>query len=419
MINPSNVIGRSLSDWLSYLEHQHPVTIDLGLTRIRQVAQLMSLDTMPMPVVTVAGTNGKGSTCRLIEQLLLAKGYSVGVYSSPHISDYRERVRINDKLLEADLFCQAFSDIEQARGNITLTYFEVSTLAALWLFKRQNLDYVILEVGLGGRLDATNIIDADVAVVTTIALDHENYLGHDLQQIGREKAGIFRAQGKAVIGDPSIVESVYQSAEQLGCQLLANGHQVHAQISNDGQSWCYQGLTHCYAQLPMPELPIDNAVAAFAVLDQLQITLSESQAKEQVAHWQLAGRMQLLQRDPIVYIDVAHNPQSAQYLATQLIRHPCQGNTFAVCAMLADKDNQGAVDALDGLFEQWFIAGLANDRGDNGDKLVSALYGKNYQRYANIHQAYEHALLVAKPIDRIIIFGSFVTVAEVLAIRGG
>ncbi|MFM2478744.1 bifunctional tetrahydrofolate synthase/dihydrofolate synthase [Celerinatantimonas sp. MCCC 1A17872] len=415
----TQLMSRSLEDWLSYLEHHHPIAIDLGLERIRIVAQRMQLDSLAMPVITVAGTNGKGSTCRLIEQLLLANGNSVGVYSSPHILDYRERVRINDGLVDAELFCQAFSEIEKARAEISLTYFEVGTLAAFWLFRRFAPDFVVLEVGLGGRLDATNIIDANVAVVTTIALDHEKFLGNDLAQIGREKAGIFRSHGKAVTGDPHIQSSVYEVAKSLDCELLANGVNIHAKVSADGQTWQYLGSQVEYSQLPVPDLPLDNAVAALAAIEQLGVSLNQPLVHDCIAHWQLAGRMQRLQDAPVVYIDVAHNPQSAQYLATQLKRHQWHGKTYAVCAMLADKDNSGAVSELDGIFDNWFIAGLYGDRGDDGSKLAQALQGKPFERFEHVNQAYEHALAMADVSDRVIVFGSFVTVAEVLSARGG
>lgn len=419
MTQEAELMSRSLADWLSYLEHHHPIAIDLGLERIRVVAKRMKLDSLAMPVITVAGTNGKGSTCRLIEQLLLADGYSVGVYSSPHILDYRERVRIDDELVDAELFCQAFIEIEKARADISLTYFEVGTLAALWLFRRFAPDFVVLEVGLGGRLDATNIIDANVAVVTTIALDHEKFLGNDLAQIGREKAGIFRPHGKAVTGDPQIQPSVHEVARSLSCELLANGQNIHAKLSANGQTWQYLGKQVKYSQLPVPDLPLDNAVAALAAIEQLGVSLTASLVRDGIANWQLAGRMQRLQDAPVVYIDVAHNPQSAQYLATQLKRHHWQGKTYAVCAMLADKDNRGVVRELDGLFDNWFIAGLYGDRGDDGSKLAQALQGKSFERFGHVNQAYSHALAEADIADRVIVFGSFVTVAEVLSARGG
>lgn len=411
--------SRSLQDWLYYFEHQHSVSIDLGLTRVAEVARRMELDQLPMPVITVAGTNGKGSTCALIEQLLQAKGFSTGVYSSPHLIDYRERVRINEQLPAEDDFCTAFSAINSARAEISLTYFEVGTLVALWLFRKYAPDYVILEVGLGGRLDATNIIDADVAVVTTIALDHEKFLGTDLMQIGREKAGIFRENGKVAIGDPEVVGSVLEESTRLHCQQLANGHEVHANIDETGMTWSYQGDGVCYQQLPVPHLPIDNAVAALAVCEHLGIELSQELVQKCIANWRLAGRMQLLQHAPEVFIDVAHNPQSAGYLAKQLHRLEHAHHTYAVCGMLADKDNQHSIELLKDCFDHWFIAGLGGERGDNGDKLAKALDGYSVSRCDTIHEAYDLAMAQATLDDRVVVFGSFVTVTEVLAQRGG
>lgn len=416
MSDLSQTSSRSLTDWLSYLEREHPVAIDLGLDRVGVVADRMGLTELSMPVVTVAGTNGKGSTCRLLEQLLLSNGYSVGVYSSPHIIDYRERVRINDQLPDAIAFCRAFDEIEAARGDISLTYFEVGTLAALRLFQLTHPDFVILEVGLGGRLDATNIIDADVAIVTTIALDHVEYLGHDLQAIGREKAGIFRPSGRAVIGDPHIVTSVYAEADRLGCNLLANGYQVKACIDFHRSDWDYLGQSVSYHHLPIPHLPVDNAVAVLAALEHLNIELDEKQVQAEIANWQLAGRMQLLGQQPEIFADVAHNPQSAAYLASQLKRLPECKHTLAVCAMLSDKDNQGSIEYLKDSFDQWFIAGLEGPRGDNGDKLANALSSQSYKRYPSVHDAYLAARQTASENDRIIVFGSFLTVAQVLSI---
>lgn len=419
MTHKQQAVSRSLTDWLSYLEQQHPSVIDLGLERVGKVARAMQLTEFSVPVITVAGTNGKGSTCRLIEQLLISQGYRVGVYSSPHMVHYEERVRIDNQNVCANDFCRAFMAIEQARGDTSLTYFEAGTLAALWLFKHHHPDFIVLEVGLGGRLDATNIVDADVAVVTTIALDHQNFLGNDLAQIGREKAGIFRSHGKVVIGDPHIVASVMECAKRLQCQILANGHAISSLIAKDHQTWRYQGQKSSYSHLPMTDLPIDNAVAALAVIEHLDIHLTHSKVAEVIGQWQLPGRMQRIHQSPDIYLDVAHNPQSAEHLAATLKRHPCHGQTYAVCGMLTDKDNQGAIATIKAEIDHWFIAGLYGARGDDGQKLAIALANESFEKFANVTQAYQYACAQANPNDRIIVFGSFVTVTEVMNASGG
>lgn len=404
--------SRSLADWLYYLENQHHKAIDLGLERIALVAQAMQLTKLPCRVVTVAGTNGKGSTCRLLEQLLLALGYRVGVYSSPHLVDYRERVRLNDAMLAPQEHCDAFAAVEAERGTTPLTYFEFGTLAALWLFRRHQPDVVILEVGLGGRLDATNIVTPDVAVVTTVALDHIDWLGDDLSQIGREKAGIFRPGGRAVVGDPQIVASVLECANELNCQLLANGHQIQVEISDC--EWQYHSPSKCFERLPLPSLPLPNAVAALACLEQLEIDIDQATLAKGLRQWQLSGRMQLIHDVPKVLLDVAHNPQSAGYLAEQLTKSQPKGRVLAVCAMLVDKEVKSSVTPLFPLVEQWYIAGLDGPRGDDGSRLAQALAAQQVQHHVNLIAAYNEALADANEQDLIIVFGSFFTVAAIL-----
>jgi dihydrofolate synthase/folylpolyglutamate synthase len=407
--------SRSFDDWLCYLEHQHHSAIDLGLDRISQVANAMSLTQLSTRVITVAGTNGKGSTCRLIEQLLLSLGYSVGVYSSPHLLDYRERVRLNDTWLSQEQHCVAFAAVEAARGEVSLSFFEFGTLAALWLFEHNAPDFVVLEVGLGGRLDATNVVTPEVAVVTTVALDHTDWLGDDLAQIGREKAGIFRAGGKAVVGDPQIVPSVLERARELDCELLAQGVNVEVMFDELG-FWSYQSPSRHYRHLPMPLLPLDNAVAALACLDSLDVSVNNSVLAEAIDNWQLIGRMQCIGDKPKIILDVAHNPQSAQHLASQLATQHVVGRIIAVCAMLVDKDIKTSVEALLPWVHQWYIAGLAGPRGDDGSILAQALSDHGPQLYLSPEVAYGAALASAGPDDLVVVFGSFHTVAAILSV---
>ncbi len=405
--------SRSLSDWLYYLEHQHHSAIDLGLERVAKVAKHAKLTRLPAKVITVAGTNGKGSTCALLEQLLLSEGYRVGVYSSPHIVDYRERVRINGQLPGEQAFCDAFAAIEGLRADTSLSYFEFGTLAAIWMFAQQRLDYVILEVGLGGRLDATNIVEPDVSVVTTVALDHVDWLGSDLQQIGREKAGIFRPAGKVVIGDTDIVDSVLQCSKQLQCQQLAAGHQYTVVQAEDG--WSYHGQKLHYQQLPYPKLPLANAATVLAIVEHLGLSPEPSAVASAVANWQLAGRLQTLSTEPFVVVDVAHNPQSAGYLASQLENISKGRSVVAVCAMLTDKDIDASLAPLMDKVSYWHISGLSHPRGDDGSALAEVLkHEQNVERHASVKQAYSTAFNSLDKQSMLIVFGSFFTVAETL-----
>lgn len=405
--------SRSLVDWLYYLENQHHSAIDLGLERVEKVATQAKLTRLAAKVITVAGTNGKGSSCALLEQLLLSEGYRVGVYSSPHILDYRERVRINGLLPSEQAFCDSFSAIERLRTDTSLSYFEFATLAAIWMFDQQDLDYVILEVGLGGRLDATNIVEPDVSVVTTVALDHIDWLGSDLQQIGREKAGIFRPSGKVVIGDSNIVESVLLCAKQLQCQRLAAGHEYRVEQAESG--WSYHGSKLCYQQLPYPKLPLANAATVLAIVEQLGLDPTPAAVKSAIVHWQLAGRLQTLSTEPLVVVDVAHNPQSAGYLASQLDSISDGRSVVAVCAMLTDKDIDASLAPLMDKVSYWHISGLSHPRGDDGSALATVLkHQQNTQRHASVKQAYTAAFNSLDKQSMLIVFGSFFTVAETL-----
>ncbi|GAD03645.1 bifunctional tetrahydrofolate synthase/dihydrofolate synthase [Agarivorans albus] len=405
--------SRSLADWLCYLEAQHHSAIDLGLERVAKVAEHAELRHLDATVITVAGTNGKGSTCALLEQILVAQGYQVGVYSSPHILDYRERVRINGQLPEAEAFCQSFSAIEELRQETSLSYFEFGTLAAVWMFAQQPLDYVILEVGLGGRLDATNIVEPDVSVVTTVAVDHVDWLGDDIQQIGREKAGIFRENGNVVVGDSNIVASVLECSAQLNCNQLAAGKEY--QLEKEADSWAYRGVKLTYQGLPYPRLPVVNAGAAIATLEHLGLEIPSADLSKAIKEWQLAGRLQVISHKPLVVVDVAHNPQSANYLASQLPSLANGRKIIALCAMLGDKDMQQSVQPLVGMVEQWHISGLAGPRGDDGSALASCLASQaSLTRYPQLAQAYSAALKLLDDNAMLIVFGSFFTVAEIL-----
>ena len=401
-----------LATWLSYLENLHSKTIDLGLTRVSLVADKLAVR-QPAPFVfTVAGTNGKGTTCRTLEAILMASGYKVGVYSSPHLVRYTERVRIQGEELAASAHTASFAAIEAARGEISLTYFEYGTLSALWLFKQEQVDVVILEVGLGGRLDATNIVDANVAVVTSIALDHTDWLGPDRESIGREKAGIFRSERPAVVGEPDMPHSIADVAQEKGAQLLQRG--VHWHYRVDEQSWNFRDANGELNHLPLPQVPQPNAATALAALRASGLAVSEHAIREGIANAILPGRFQIIQTEPRVILDVAHNPHAASYLASRLKTLPKTGRVLAVIGMLHDKDIPGTLACLSEVVEYWYCAPLEGPRGATAEQLCEHI--TTGLIFANVAQAWHAAMAQAKPEDTVLVCGSFHTVAHVMEV---
>ena len=406
--------SRSLVDWLSYLEQIHPVNIDMGLERVGAVARRMGLTRLPFKVITVAGTNGKGSSCAMAASILMAAGYKVGVYSSPHLLRFTERVRIDGAELSDSEHCAAFAEVEAARGEIALTFFEFATLAGLWLFCRAAPDVLLLEVGLGGRLDATNVVESDVAMITSIALDHCDWLGDTREAVAVEKAGVYRAGKPAISGEPNPPATIASEAQRLGACLRQVGRDFHGDEQDSG--WDYHGLNHCLG-LPKPALPLMNAVTVLAALESLGLPLAESAIREGLANARLAGRMQRLQDEPLVIVDVAHNPHSAAYLASQLRQIPGKGKRRAVVGMLKDKDMAGSLAELDGLIDQWFLASLTGPRAATAEQLAVALGDGQgpAATFDGVSAAYLAALAASSPDDMVIVFGSFYTVADVLA----
>jgi folylpolyglutamate synthase/dihydrofolate synthase len=399
-----------LATWLHYLEHLHSQAIELGLDRIQRVAARLDL-LKPAPFIfTVAGTNGKGTTCRTLETLLMAAGYRVGVYSSPHLVRYTERVRVQGFELDEALHSASFASIEAGRGDISLTYFEFGTLSALNLFREANLDVVILEVGLGGRLDATNIVDADVAVITSIALDHTDWLGPDRESIGREKAGVFRGGKPAVVGEADMPHTIAEVAAEKGAQLL--------QINRDWQwqkqenSWTLQDRHGELRDLPLPQVPLPNAATAITALRASGLNVSEAVIREHLPLAILPGRFQTVSESPRVILDVAHNPHAAHYLASRLAELPKSGKVHAVVGMLHDKDIAGTLAALAPQVDRWFCAPLDGPRGATADELIAHLEGGN--AYDNVDAAWQAARQQAAPEDVILVCGSFHTVAQVM-----
>ncbi|EGU47229.1 folylpolyglutamate synthase/dihydrofolate synthase [Vibrio ichthyoenteri ATCC 700023] len=401
-----------LAMWLDYLAELHTSAIDLGLDRVQAVANKAQL-TKPAPtVITVAGTNGKGSTCALMEAILLDAGYSVGVYSSPHLIRYNERVRVNGIDLSDEKHAQAFDFIEQQRGDISLSLFEFGTLAALRLFQTEKVDVVLLEVGLGGRLDATNVVDHDVCVITSLAIDHVDWLGDDINVIGFEKAGIFRSEKPAICGQPKAPATVAAHADDINAELFQVGIQYdYALTSNNTWRWTHGSFQ--LDDLPLPSLPLPNAATALMALASAHLDLSDVNIVNGLRNASLPGRMQLINQAPTVLLDVAHNPHSAQYLVERLAQQFPQQIIHMVVAMLHDKDIKSTLEILAPVATHWYPASLTGPRAAQAEELCRYL-GAEQAQFATPVAAFEAAMTNAHQQDVIIVVGSFHTVGEVL-----
>lgn len=413
----------NLQTWLDYLEHGHFKAIDMGLERIKSVASNLDL-LHPAPyVITVAGTNGKGSTCRFLEVALMKLGLKVGVYSSPHLLRYNERVRINGQLLDDQAHIDSFTEIDQNK-TASLTYFEFSTLSALKLFKDAKLDVVILEVGLGGRLDATNIVDPHLAVITSIDIDHVAFLGNNREDIGREKAGIFRANIPVIIGEPDCPQSILAIAQDLNAQKFQRNVDWQYEVKDGTFYW--QSQTTQFNTLPMPLIPIPNAGTAIAALLKTPFNVSEQVIRETLQEAQMTGRFQQLQPTDFahfsgqkpkaqVIIDVGHNPHAARYLAERL-QVVKKAKIFAIFSCLEDKELSGIVQPLREVIDEWHCVGLDCWRGQSGqavfDKLVNVLPNATACVYENVDAIAPILFEQAEEQDIILVFGSFHTVAD-------
>ena len=416
----SSTLPATLDQWLAHIEQQHPQSIAMGLERVREVATRMGLERPARQCIVVGGTNGKGSTVAFIEAIARAAGWKVGAYTSPHLLAYNERVRIDGADADDASLVAGFNAVEQARGDTPLTYFEYGTLCALWLFRQAQLDLAVLEVGLGGRLDAVNIVDADVAVITTVDIDHADWLGSEREAIGAEKAGIIRGWKPVILGEIDPPSSVLRRAYALGANAIRFGSDFFAEAIDAGH-WRWRDVA-CQLELPQPALwaPVQraNAATAIAALRALEGELPREASAQGVAAAQVAGRLQRFERDGVeVLVDVGHNPQAATALAAALQAQPACGRTLAVYAALADKDVVGVVNALQSRVDRWFLAGLQGPRGQDGGQLRQRLadtVAATAGTAASVEQALAAALEQARRGDRVLVFGSFHTVAEAL-----
>lgn len=415
----------SLADWLTWQETLHPSEIELGLERVAAVLRRLHPEPPAFAVITVGGTNGKGSTVAMLEAILRAGGYRVGAYTSPHLLRYNERIRLDGVEVDDAALCDSFERIDQARDDTSLTYFEFGTLAAIDIFQRRGVDVAILEVGMGGRLDAVNMLDADVALVTTVAVDHAQWLGETREEIAFEKAGIYRGGRPAIYGGSDVPQSLRAHADAIGARLYCYGSDFGAEPEGEG-GWRWWGGSRQRHTLPLPALrgrsQVQNAAGVLMALELLadRLPLDQAQIRAGLLAVTLPGRFQMLPGEVSVILDVAHNPQAAAELAANLAALPCTGRTLAVLGMLADKDMAGAIRQLGRAVDHWYPGGLAVARGATAAQLGEALAAAGVASgritpQATVGAALAAARQAARPGDRIVVFGSFHTVAEALA----
>ena len=415
---------KTLSQWLSHLEKSHPVEIDLGLDRISTVAQKMNLINFDGRVITVGGTNGKGTTCAFLEEILTQAGFRVGVYSSPHILRYTERLRINKKELTEAEHCDAFDKVQLNLGGTSLSYFEYITLGCLYLLKQQKCDFILLEVGLGGRLDATNIVESDISVTTTIAIDHTDWLGDNRDAIGFEKAGIYRKNKPVICGEYDPPDSLVNHAKDISADIYYANKDFSVTLNND--SWDWQGKT-TILNLPLTAMPLQNCSTALAVIEQLDLNLDPALIKKSVGNAKLSGRFEKVEMGIAndVFIDVAHNPQSSEYLASQLKRIKGHKRIVSIVGMLQDKDCIGTFSELNGVIDEYNFVPLNCHRASSVEHLTNS-YQKSTKKkqvtvncFLNIEEAYKNIINRINDSDIIIIFGSFYTISDFLTFSQG
>ena len=413
----------NLNDWIGYIESIHPSTIDLTLERIKVVIERLNLD-ISFPILTVGGTNGKGSTCSILESIYREAGYKVACYTSPHFLNFNERIKIQTLAVSDEVICDAFSRIESAREDVTLTYFEYGTIAAMIIFSEAHVDVAILEVGLGGRLDAVNVFDADCAIVTTVDLDHMDYLGHTREAIGFEKAGIYRTEKTSICGDFDPPQSLIKHAELIHADLKIIGKDFGYEAHHDSFDFLIDSTF--VMNLPLPKLQGDfqlanatNALMAVKAMED-KLPLTEISIQKGITLTLLPGRFQEVKKMPSLILDVAHNPQAARSLSHNLKTHVVPGKTIAVFSILKDKDIFGVINVLNLDIDDWFIAEIQNERAASIETISNTIQKINpsahIEAFKNIQEAYQFASKEVTRNDRIIVFGSFFTVADIMKI---
>jgi dihydrofolate synthase/folylpolyglutamate synthase len=416
-VTGSNQMPVTLDAWLAYIEALHPKTIAMGLERVKVVANRLKLNPT-FPIITIAGTNGKGSTCAMLEAIYFHGGYRVGSYSSPHLLRYNERVRVNQQEISDEGLCAAFSAVEAVRGDIELTYFEMGTLAAVWHFINIGLDVALLEVGMGGRLDAVNAFESSCAIVTSVDLDHMEYLGDTREKIGFEKAGIYRSNKLAICGDDNPPNSLISFATEIGANLQLIGRDFAIKKTMEGWQFIAGNKNLAMPHLALQgDFQLNNAACVIRAVEHLQelLPVSEVNIYNALRSVTLIGRFYKVQSNPSIFVDVAHNPHAAKSLAHNLQTADCSGRTLAVFAMLADKDISGVISALKPQISAWYLADIHNIRGAK----ASDLHGKleevvAVKTFINVASALKAACNDAVKNDRIIVFGSFYTVADAI-----
>jgi dihydrofolate synthase/folylpolyglutamate synthase len=413
---------KTLADWLSWQEKLHLSEIDLGLDRIREVAKKLNLLSPTFPIITVAGTNGKGSTVAFFESILKAQGYKAGSYTSPHLIDYNERIKLETINATDDLIVSAFEQIDKARGDISLTYFEFGTLAAMLIFVQQKVDVAILEVGLGGRLDASNLWDNSLAIITSIGIDHIDWLGDDREVIAVEKAGIMRKNVPVICGDLEPPDNIRKEAQRIGSDL----YQINTDFSyqkNDNETWLWKGFDKTFT-LPLPtlagEFQLNNAATVITGLVAInnQLPIEQDNLKQGLTTTTLVGRLQIIHQKPEWLIDVAHNPHAAKQLAKYLYSNPVAGKTSALFSILKDKDIGQVISIMDSSIDEWHIVELEGSRSTKINELKKAIVEQGLNKTVITHQSFLEACKSLKSTsnlqDRVVAFGSFLVVSEVI-----
>ena len=412
---------RSLAQWLTYIESVHFRSIDLALDRFEAVLQELIPQGLHFNAISVAGTNGKGSAVEMLTAILCQTGFCVGTYTSPHLVTYAERIKVNQQVVSEFELCSAFETIEQMRCDVPLTYFEFGTLAALLIFQRRGVQIALLEVGMGGRLDAVNAVDSCAALITSVAIDHQHWLGRDREAIAAEKAGILRAGCPAICADPDTPAAIIKHAEQIGAKLYRIGE--HFSYTSYGGTWDWIGPEDRFSRLPRPrmigEFQLQNAsgVVMVAMATKSLLLITEQQLRAGLSSAGLRGRFEVIEGDPLIILDVAHNVAAIAQLRRNLSTRPVKGRTLAVCGMLKDKPVAQMVTQLNDVVDAWYVGTIADSRGCSAEQLAAVIKAKTKNRvytHASVQTAFGAAHEQSAPNDRILVFGSFHTVGDII-----